>query len=119
MNQLLYCLPMIWTLATGPADHYSVYRDTESNEIQANLPLPPSEVCQADGAAHRYAVRAFDAEGNPGPLSDWSEPVQRVLPPQFRLVPMPPELRADLDGNGTIGFGDWFEFVKLWGKRLF
>ena len=118
MNILIYCVPMAWALASGPVDHYSVYRDTEDIEIQSNLAAPPTEVCLWDGNPHRFAVRAFAADGTPGPLSDWSEPIQRVVMDPIRLVVMDDTTQADLDGNGIIGWSDFTIFVRQWGKSV-
>lgn len=118
MNILLYCVTIAWTLATGPADYYSVYRDSVEQEIQSVLPTPPTEVCLSDGDPHRFAVRAFSADGTPGPLSDWSEPVVRILPATLRVVPVDLARRADLDDNGVVGWSDFTIFSGQWGKGV-
>ena len=64
---------------------------------------------------HTVTVRAFDCDGNPGPMSDESDVLQMVIAPPLYADGIPASVRSDLDGNGTVGYSDFGLFSAAFG----
>ena len=86
-----------WDAASGPVAYYAV-TCTVDGEPDVLVGTAVEEALEVGDAKHtRYAdcrVRAYDAEGNPGPASRPADADVELLP------------NVDLDGNGGVGIGD-------------
>ena len=111
---LLYCLTMGWAPAPGPVETYTVFLD--GNLHQAGVTETEISICLTDTDAHTITVQAFDSDGNEGPMSDESETIQMQITPPFYAFALTPVVRADLDENGFVGYGDFGLFTRVFGK---
>lgn len=113
---LLYCITVVWTPASGPVSTYSLFLDGTVN--QTGILETQAALCFRDQLPHRITVQAFDAAGNPGPMSDESEPIKMMIASPLRTGPLSPTMRADFDDNGVVGFSDFTVFSNSFGKRV-
>jgi len=109
----LSCALYTWTPPEGYVDHYEIYVDGKRYPEVAYT--NEHEICVYDDLEHVVQVVAVDAADNRSEISDESEPY-RYPPTEYR-VPVSDTLRADFDGNGVVGFGDWAVFNALFGSR--
>jgi len=108
----LLCAWYAWTPASGSVNHYELYVDGRRYPEIAYT--ASHEICVYDDREHTVAVVAVDIDGNRSEISDASKPY-RYPHTEYRL-PVSNILRADFDGNGTVGIGDWGVFQSLFGS---
>ncbi len=74
-----------WSAASGPVSGYSVFTSRNGDPMGAQPETttsgPTVTISGAVGTTVAIQVAAFDAQGNPGPLSPVSDAVQFVAPP--------------------------------------
>ena len=113
LEVILICVTYAWTASTGPVDHYVVYVDGEMYATALPVTEPTAEVCTYGEDPHTVTVQAFSATGDASIKSGPSEPYAFPLPEP--RVPLPPYVRADLDGDGVVGFTDFGLFGQFFG----
>jgi hypothetical protein len=114
ITSLLYCLTMAWTPSSGDVASYDLLIDGLVN--QTGIVEPEAAVCFEDQGAHIVTVRAKNAAGDYGPMSDGSDAVERHVLPPFFAHPMDTVTRSDIDENGTVGMPDFLLFAGVYGK---
>ena len=115
ISLLLYCVTIAWDAASGPVSTYTLYLD--GGVHQEGIIETQASVCLSDDVTHTVTVQAFDVDGISGPMSDASEVIQMVIAPPFKAIPLDPVIRADFDGNGTVGWPDFFIWSGEFSKR--
>jgi len=105
---------MGWAPAPGSVATYTVFLDGVVHE--SGIAETEISVCLTDADPHTVTVQAFDSDGNSGPMSDESEIIQMEIVPPFYAFTLTPVVRADLDEDGMVGYGDFGLFTQVFGK---
>ena len=113
LELLLLCATYVWLATEGPVDHYEIFLDDQPFATLMPITEPLVEVCVDDALPHTITVRAFDFAGNSSEVADPSLP--RVIQADLPRAPLPVEVRADLDLDGTVGGGDFGIFAQVFG----
>ncbi len=108
----LSCAIYAWTASAGPVDHYELFVDGRLYPEWAYT--NEHEICVYDDREHTVQVVAVSADGDRSEISDPSD-FYRYPPTEYRL-PVSNTLRADFDGDGVVGLGDWGVFQNLFGS---
>ncbi len=111
MTVAMLCALYVWEASTDPVDHYEAFLDGVPYATMLPIIDPNVEICVTDGEPHVVTVVAFDAEGNASEVSDPSLP--RVIQADIPRVPFTDTCRADFDGSGVVGMGDFGEFLAV------
>ena len=110
---ILLCATYVWTPSEGPVDHYEVWLDGAPYATLMPVVEPTVEICVTDDLPHTVTVRAFDAAGNFGEMSEPS--LERVIETFLPSAPLPVPVRADLNSNGVVGFSDFGLLLQMFG----
>jgi len=110
---LLYCVTIAWAPGTGTPTGYTVRLD---GIIHHGVNTNQASLCLNDQEPHTVTVEAFDDDGNTSPMSNESDVIRMEIKPPFYTEDLPAVVRADLDGSGVVGYGDFNEFSKAFAR---
>ena len=113
LTVLLLCVIYGWEPMEGPVDRYEIWLDGEPYATLMPVVEPTVEVCVSDSLPHVVSVRAFDFAGNSSEVLDPTLP--RVIQSDFPRAPLPINVRADLFGDGIVGFDDFGGLIQAFG----
>ncbi len=108
----LLCALYTWTPPEGYVDHYEIYVDGKRYPEVAYT--NEHEICVYDDNEHTVQVVAIGTDGRRSEISDRSH-LYRYPPTEYRM-PVSNTLRADFDGDGVVGLGDFGVFQALFGS---
>lgn len=118
LSILFYCLTMGWTpsVALDPSlpITYSLYLD--GILIQEQIVQLQASVCIRDLDIHTVSVQAVNSIGETSERTDESDPIQMIIQPPLFATPPDPVRQSDLDGDGSVGYGDFGIFSDVWGR---
>jgi hypothetical protein len=114
IQAILLCSVYVWAVPDFPVDHYEATLDEEIYATLMPVLTPTVEICVADHLPHVVRIWAVDAAGLSTEITNPDHP--RVIQSDYARQPLPWWVRADLDGDGIVGFPDFGLFSRAYAR---